>query len=257
LIGQHLTDVLITAIHFAYDAILAALQGPDGETNVDFDAQIVEPTRFDRWVYTEERQQTHFKCANDECRMESDVLGEYVRCPSCGRRTARTVINRKLTELSTDFESDAQNIPKEKRQDRQRRWRHYVPAVVSEFEVFGRDLAEALALLPATPSRRKDILALAFQHPIGAATRLKEWFDFDILTGIEHADRDFLHRMFNRRHLFTHTGGRVDQDYLDKTGDKSVRLNETIRVDSKEVRRLILLVQKMATSFVDGVESIS
>lgn len=240
-----------------HDAILAALQGPDGVTKVDFDEQIIEPTRTDRWVYSEERQQTRFKCANDKCRLESDVLGEYVRCPGCGHRTDRAVITRKLAEFSTDFEADAKNFAKENRDQRQRRWRHYLPAVVSEFEVCGREVARALAMLPATPSRRKALQELSFQHPVGAAASLKEWFDIDTLQGIDQGDQEFLHRMFNRRHLFTHCGGRVDQEYLDKTGDQSVRLNEVVRVDSKEVRRLMLLVEKMAVNLLDGFDSIS
>jgi hypothetical protein len=240
-----------------HDAILAALQGPDGVTKVDFDEQIIEPTRTDRWVYSEERQQTRFKCANDNCRLESDVLGEYVRCPNCGHRTDRAVVTRKLAEFSADFEADAKSIPKENREQRQRRWRHHVTAVVSEFEVCGREVTRTLAMLPATPSRRKALQELSFQHPVGTTARLKEWFDIDMLRGIDQGEQDFLHRMFNRRHLLAHCGGKVDQEYLDKTGDTSVRLNEIVKVDSKEVRRLIHLVDKMAVNLLDGFDSIS
>ena len=63
--------------------------------------------------------------------------------------------------------------------------------------------------------------------------------------------------MFNRRHLFTHCGGKVDQQYLDKTADATVRLNEVVRIDSKEVRRLLVLVNKIATNLLDGFDSIS
>ena len=77
-----------------------------------------------------------------------------------------------------------------------------------------------------------------------------------MLRGIDQRDQDFLHRMFNRRHLFTHCGGKVDQEYLDKTGDRSVRLNEVPKVDSKEVRRLISLEEKMAINLLDGFDSI-
>ena len=77
-----------------------------------------------------------------------------------------------------------------------------------------------------------------------------------MLEGIDQGEQDFLHRMFNRRHLFTHSGGKVDQEYLDKTDDQSVRLNEIVRVDSKEVRRLILLVERMSIDLLDGFDSI-
>lgn len=240
-----------------HDAILAALTGPDGDTTVDFDAQNAALTRKDNWVYEEERQQTRFMCSDSSCATESDVLGEYVRCPGCGKRTARDVITRKMANFSSDFESDAANIPKDQHELRQRRWQHYILAIVAEFEALGRDLSAALALLPCTPKRRKAIELLPFQHPIAVAEHIEQWFGFDILENVNQVDRDFLHRMFNRRHLFTHRGGKVDQEYLDKTGDGSVRLNEAIKVDSKEVRRLLTLVELISTNLLNGFDSIT
>jgi hypothetical protein len=82
------------------------------------------------------------------------------------------------------------------------------------------------------------------------------WYGFEILDGINSDDRRFLNVMFNRRHAFTHNAGRVDQEYLDNTGDTSVRLNQVIRVKSKEIRRLIPLVRQAGKNLVDGFESL-
>jgi Zn finger protein HypA/HybF involved in hydrogenase expression len=238
-----------------YEAIIEAFKGPDGETTVNFDAQVKELTREDSWIYSEEKQQTHFACSH--CKLESDVLGEYVRCPGCGVRTARAVITRKIADFAADFEKDVADIPAAEREQRQRRWKHYVPAVVAEFEALGRDIAFALSLLPLTPSRRKAITELAFQNPTVVAVRLKEWFGFDILEGMSEEDRTFLLRMFNRRHLFTHSGGKVDQEYLNNTADTTVRLNEIVSVSSRQVRRLIQLVQQLSNNLLQGFESIA
>jgi len=40
---------------------------------------------------------------------------------------------------------------------------------------------------------------------------------------IKHFNREF-----NRRHLIVHKAGRVDEEYIQKTGDNSVKLNQTI-----------------------------
>lgn len=56
--------------------------------------------------------------------------------------------------------------------------------------------------------------------------------------------------------MFTYNGGRVDQEYIDNTGDNTVRVNQTIRFKSKEVKRLIPLVRKCSENFVRGYESI-
>ena len=63
--------------------------------------------------------------------------------------------------------------------------------------------------------------------------------------------------MFNRRHVLTHSAGRVDQEYLDKSGDTSVRLNQKITVKKKEIQRLIPLLRKCAENLFKGFESIA
>jgi hypothetical protein len=234
-----------------YDAIVAAIDGPDGDTSVSFDEQVAEPTR-DAWVYSDEKQQTHVKCA---CRQEYDVLGEYVRCPTCGKRTAREVFTRKMAALSTDLEADAQRIPTDQREERERRWRHYVVACVAEFEALGRDIATVLASLPSVPARRKALSSMSFQSVIEAAGRLRDWFSFDVVKGIDQDERAFVAKMFGRRHLFSHNGGRVDQEYLDKTNDTTVRLNEVVSVRSTHARRILALVQKIGVNLLDDFES--
>jgi hypothetical protein len=245
-----LTDNQRAFIRKQYDAIIVAMAGPDGDTTIDF-----ESTGEESWAYSEEKQQTHFECAS--CKMEFDVLGDYVRCPQCGLRTTRQVIERKLNDIASDFEHDATTISKEQRDHRQRRWRHHITACVAEFEVFARDITGSLAALPSTPRRRKAISELSLMSLKSADQRLREWYGFELLTGIDQAERDFVNTMFNRRHLFAHNGGKVDQEYLDKTGDTTVRLNEVIRVDSGEVRRLIGLVRQIAQNLQNGRDSIS
>jgi len=46
-----------------------------------------------------------------------------------------------------------------------------------------------------------------------------------MLPRFPHDDKTFLNRMFNRRHVLIHNGGRIDQEYLDNIGDTTVRLN--------------------------------
>ncbi len=239
-----------------FDAILTALKGPDGETTVNFDAELAQLSRAkSTWVYSEEKQQNHFGCP--ACALDVDVLGEYVRCPGCGKRTARDVFNRKTAALIADFELDVASIPKDERHQRERRWRHYVAAAVGEFEALARDLASNLAALPCTVSRRKQITELNFQGIRWAATKVAEWFDIDLFVGIDQDGQTFLLRMFQRRHLLVHRGGAVDQDYIDKTGDTTVRLNQTIRVGSNEVRRLLSLVRTIGVNFLDGFDAIT
>jgi hypothetical protein len=128
---------------------------------------------------------------------------------------------------------------------------------VSDFEAFARDIQKMLAFIPATPKRKKEVEGLSFQGIIKANDRLQEWFAIDFLHPLPLEDRTFLNRMFHRRHVLTHGGGRVDQEYLDRTQDQTVRLNQQIVVQSKEVRRLLTLLRGCAERLFVGLESIS
>jgi hypothetical protein len=83
------------------------------------------------------------------------------------------------------------------------------------------------------------------------------WFGFEMLFRFPDDDKTFLNRMFNRRHVLTHNGGRIDQEYLDNTGDTTVRLNQKIVVRSNEIRRLIPLLRTVAQNLFQGFESIA
>jgi hypothetical protein len=58
--------------------------------------------------------------------------------------------------------------------------------------------------------------------------------------------------MFMRRHVYEHNGGEVDQQYLDKSGDTTVRLKQHIRETREDAHRLIGLVNKIATNLHNG-----
>jgi hypothetical protein len=127
---------------------------------------------------------------------------------------------------------------------------------VSEFEALGNAIRIHLLRLPQTPKRKSDLSQLSFQRVINAAERIKEWFGFDYLEGISTEDMRFVSIMFNKRHVFTHNAGRVDQEYIDNTGDTSVKINQVLRLRSKEIRRLLPLMRVISLNFVNGFSSI-
>lgn len=204
------------------------------------------------WLYSEEQQQNRFDCKN--CRTTVDVLGDYAGCPKCGTRNYEEIIKAKLDELERQFKTADVNLTD--RYDREIEWEKLLRCV-SEFEAMANDLRKMLMSLPATPQRKADLNKLSFQRIINASEALNNWFGFEILKDISTQDREFMNKMFNRRHVFTHNAGRVDQEYLNNTGDSSVRLNEVIRLRSNEVKRLIPLIRQIANSLITGFKSIS
>jgi len=237
-----------------YDAILEVHRSQKGMT-IDFDGRIEKPMADDAWIINEQKNQTHFKC---KCRTTFDVLGEFVRCPSCGEPTARQVTTQRLDGVKADFDRDAASIPKDaqNREVRTRRWRSYVPICVSEFEAVARYMVRYLSQFPLTAKRRKCMQEISPQSLALLDGALRDVFDIDIFDGFTEGDRECVIKMFKRRHLFAHCGGVVDQEYLNNTGDSSVRLHERVDVRSREVARTIELTQRLAANLIEGVESL-
>jgi DNA-directed RNA polymerase subunit RPC12/RpoP len=231
-------------------AFIEAYRGPD---NVVIDlSQIVKglPENRPQWVYSEQRQQTRFQC--QDCQTHFDVLGEYVRCHGCGKPTWREVIERKLISAENQF-NEADNLTD--RQARETEWEQILSRFVSDFEAMARELQKLLASWPATPKRRGELHNLSFQNIVHATQSLKDWFGIELFRSISEDDQRFLNLMFNRRHLIVHNAGRVDQEYLNKTGDTTVKLNEKIRIRSKHIRRLLPLVRTLATNLIKDFDS--
>ena len=129
----------------------------------------------------------------------------------CGKCTHDVLIERLFAARNAEFESARATLTD--RHERENRWQQLLLGCVSDFEGFANDLRDRLLRLPATPSRKRALSSLSFQSIANAADRLREWFAFDVLDAIDTEDREFLNVMFNRRHLFVHRAGRVDQEY--------------------------------------------
>jgi len=219
---------------------------------VDLDSLISGlPNNKPRWVYSEERQQSKFNCYS--CKATYDILGDYGVCPCCGSANYREVINSKLDSLEQAFNNADNNI--QDRHDREVEWEK-LTRCVSEFEALANSVKRSLLQFPTAPKRRKDLSQLSFQNIINAAKRLKEWYEIDIMKGIKEDDKTFLDKMFNRRHVFTHNAGKVDQEYIDNTGDTTVKVNMNIRFKSSEIKRLIPLIRACSTNLMNDFSAI-
>lgn len=203
------------------------------------------------WAYSEESQQNRFECP--KCKNRYDILGEYAGCPGCGKRNSLQVFERSIAEVEQRFNKADAEL--KDRHEREVEWER-LSRCISDFEAMARDIQKQLQFVPATPKRKKDIEGMSFQNILKANECLLSWFGFEMLFRFPDDDKTFLNRMFNRRHVLTHNGGRIDQEYLNNTGDTTVRLNQKIVVRSNEIRRLIPLLRKVAQNLFQGFESI-
>jgi hypothetical protein len=232
------------------DAALRALRGPD---NVTIDLSTITDATPE-WQYTEEQQQFHFKCADQSCYTEADILGEYGWCPRCGRSNASAVIATRLKANEDRFQTTDRDVTD--RGQRANEWALINNLAFSSFEPLGNPLRTRLVLFPATAKRRNDVSILSFQRIVSTADALERWFDISLFKDMDEAEIKFVNMMMHRRHILTHNDGRADENYLSNSGDKC-RLNERIRIRSAEVKRLLPLIRKMCDNLLNGFEAIT
>jgi len=213
------------------------------EVTIDLDHIIdsLPENKSNPFVYSEERQQRRVEC---NCRNVYDILGEYGFCPYCKKRNSLQVFEERLQKLEKRPDAGQADLV------------DILKNCVSDFEGLANDLRDQLLRIPATKKRKTELANINFQNVLDANEKLKNWLDIDFL-GLSTDDKTFLNCSFNRRHLFTHKSGVVDDDYLRRTGDTTVRLGQKLSISSEEVKKLLGLVKVMGRKFFSGYESIS
>ncbi len=210
------------------------------------------PENRQGWVYSEERLQAEYSCS--QCKNRYDILGNYGLCPTCGKPNFNEVFNEKLDALAAEFRHANETI--KERIEREIEWGKLTTCISELDALFGK-VKMLLQRLPNTPARRAAIGLVSIHNVRSVREKLIHWYDIDIFEGLPATDVDFLNKMVNRRHIFTHKGGQVDQEYLDNTGDTTVKLHEVIRFRSNEIKRLIPIVRGCGNRLLEGLNSIS
>ena len=214
------------------------------------------------WHYAEEKQQTHFKCQTDDSGVETDILGIYGYCPRCGRTNARPAFNDALARMLARWDQTDKNVSD--RDARGEVWEDLTTKSVTEFETLAKHLRRRLLTFPMTRSRRRQLEELNFQSPLQADEALRQWFDIGVVAwggnakipprAVKQLELPFITKMLQRRHILIHNGGVVDADYLKLSGDTQSRLDERIRVSSRDARHFVEVVSEMGLNLLDGVE---
>lgn len=236
---------------FVSTQIEAFSKGESVKIDLDEIANNLPSNTVSPWVYKEEVQQNKFVCIN--CKVATDILGEYGKCSFCGTHNCHEIAINKITTLEEKFKDVDENI--EDRHEREAEWEKLLRCV-SEFEGLANEIRKHLLLLQLTEKRRKELGSISFQRIIGSSEKLNDWFGIDVFEGISEEEKVFVNKMFNVRHLFTHNNGQVDQEYIQNTGDASMKVNQLVRLRSKEIKRIIELTKKMIINLTESYISI-
>jgi hypothetical protein len=214
-----------------------ALHSQDAdECIIDMDA-VADATGKDiekpPFYYAEEIQQKQFNCS--ACGQFNDVLGRFVYCSACGTRNDyRELESDIIPTIRADLNGGG--IPSNCLKD-----------TGSAFDTFvGQLTSQLIKNRPMRSRRREYIRKMRFHDLTVTRKELIGGFDIDICEGLTNQAFEKAVRMFQRRHVYEHHGGEVDQKYLDDSGDTSVRLKQMIRETQADVHEFANVVLRMA-----------
>jgi DNA-directed RNA polymerase subunit RPC12/RpoP len=212
---------------------------PESTTEIVIDMNAVadavtEKPRED-FYYTSTAQQTEFRCT--ACNSYNDIRGRYGYCASCGyRNTAES--QRKALDNVRDQLSKGAISPMDA-----------VKKAVSEFDSAARDYAEQLKnLVPMKEARRNQLEQLLFHNLDKFDETIKTFFGISLLKGMD-ADREFVRKMFFRRHVYEHDGGVATARYVCESGDQEIEEGTLIRETTENAHKLIGLLNRMINTF--------
>jgi hypothetical protein len=182
---------------------------------------------------SEQSQQRKFICGS--CEEFNDILGRFGYCSLCGTRN----------DLA-DFEG--QTVPSiRERLNAGNPSEDSLRDAVASFDSFVAQVAKQLVeWVPMTERRKHRLTKQRFHDFEEVRAAFKDWFDIDVCAGMSAAECLSVALMFQRRHVYEHNGGEVDQKYLDDSGDTNVQLKQRIHETKQGVHNLLGSLVKMA-----------
>ncbi|MFZ1980036.1 MAG: hypothetical protein WAU61_01915 [Smithella sp.] len=194
------------------------------------------------FYYTSTTQQTEFMCA--DCNSYNDIRGRYGYCASCGcRNTAesqRIALDGVRNQIKEGVLSPMDAVKK----------------AVSEFDSAARDYVEQLiSRVPMKESRINQLKQLLFHNLDKFDEIMKACFGINLLIGME-GERDFIRKMFLRRHVYEHGGGVASERYVRESGDQDIEEGVLIRETAENTHKLLGHLNRMIKTFDNDFKEI-
>jgi len=186
------------------------------------------------FYYTSTAQQTEFNCS--ACNSYNDIRGRYGYCASCGWRNTAESQKVALERIRSQLVSGDLSPTGAVKQS------------VSEFDSAARDYVDQLiSLVPMKGSRKNQLERLLFHNLDKFDELMRDCFDINLLKGMT-ADRDFVKKMFFRRHVYEHDGGVATQRYAEESGDSDIERGDLIRETVGNTNKLIGCLKRMIST---------
>ena len=189
-----------------------------------------------------------------ECACRYAVIGAAFFCPACGHNAAELVFSQALKGIRDSLAAlPAVRAAIVDRDIAETVVRGVIEHGLKDATMAFQRYAEALyANLPAVqqPPRRNAFQNLAEGSDLWHSATGKHYSDC-----LGTAKLTTLVCAFQRRHLLSHTDGIVDQNYIDRSGDKSYRIGQRLVIREASVHQCVDLIEELATGMVGDTQS--
>ena len=206
-------------------------------------SQTSSPTRYP----SDPKLEEYVECSN--CTLRYSVYGVYANCPDCARHNALQILEKNLDiclKLVDSANTSEQSLFDAAKQSA-------LVRVVAALDGFGREVCRANAAKATDPSKAEKI---GFQNLVRARSNVQKSFRFDIATALDSSDWEFALRCFQKRHVFEHKSGIVDEEYMSKAGDCRAILGRKLTVSEREIQRLVGIVRVLGKHIMEQMEGL-
>lgn len=185
--------------------------------------------------------QLRIKC--DFCSCNYAVIGSTHFCPACGETSAKQIFEQSAQTIRVIIERIEEICAVTKDLDDQKNLnRAFVEDALKKcvtiFQVFVESIIDGQK---SAPNYRSNL----FQNLSAGSDYFSENFGSGYSDFIGEDNIHALNVLFQKRHLLTHNDGIVDQRYLDKSSDSSIKTGQRIVVKNSDVSECLLLVEKL------------
>jgi len=187
--------------------------------------------------YSEKELETCLVC--ESCSLQYAVYGVFAYCPDCGKHNSLQILEANLDLIAKMLSLVEQA---EDEQTAQRLTENALEDCVAVFDGFGREVCR---IHTALSKNAESFEKIRFQNLRGARKNLEQCFGIDLKAGAK-GDWDRVVALFQKRHLYSHKMGVVDEEYVRKSGDTTAIPGRKAVVRESEVRFLLPVIESMA-----------
>lgn len=202
-----------------------------GSKGITYKPGRIRPKRTVAPKYQEREVDTEFQCP--DCSVRFQVYGIFGFCPGCRSENLR-IYDANWEKIKKDLSAATT--------DKQRQLRHAYSDLVSTFEVFCQGKAAHLTTETGN-----------FQMLFDARKFFKTHANIDMLDGLEGPALLALRRIFQKRHVCIHAGGKATDRYIKMIPEDAALAGKDVPLSLQELELAATAMRTALSSLVKAI----